>query len=524
MSSTTHTPATGPAPLTGLDVFSSDRALVEGVERYADAGRLGEIRAELTALGRAAGSARVLEWGAWAAACPPAPRDGGLDVHPAWRRLLRRGATAVPSDARPRPDGALRRTAALLVWAQVEAGHCLSLSSTHAVAAALRAESGPVDAVDSTDTVDLVGTAGSSAAIAVGTDGVRAEPAPGGTEHFLTGRVRLRPAVLADVLLVRAWTPAGPVPLLAPCAPPEGRGGPRVHPPADAAPSRPGPPAAEVEFDGTVRGRRIGAEGRGPAVAAAVTEALRSDRVTVSAAVLRQAVVRAVHHVAHHGGHDGRALPPGEEASVRNVLADLAVEAEAAGALALRLAAARDGGTDRDRALLRVAVPAAAHLLVGRCAPAAAEALDLLGGDGCAGGPGVPALPHGAPPDPTGEDTGHRLALEVLRVVREDPEALTAFLTEIGRARGADHRLDRAIRELLGELAELEGIEARARRVAERTALVLQGALLVRHAPPEVADAFCASRLGGERGTVWGTLPPALDLAAIVERARPAVG
>jgi putative acyl-CoA dehydrogenase len=94
-------------------------------------------------------------------------------------------------------------------------------------------------------------------------------------------------------------------------------------------------------------------------------------------------------------------------------------------------------------------------------------------------------------------------------------------LTEVGLSRGADHRLDAAVKNLLAEFADLDGIEARARRVVERMALVLQGSLLVRYAPSEVADAFCASRLGGDWGTAFGTLPHTLDLAAMVERARP---
>ncbi|GAA2413226.1 acyl-CoA dehydrogenase family protein [Streptomyces glaucosporus] len=516
MPRTTHTPGGGPAPLTGHDVFSSDRALAEGVARHAAGERAGELRAGLAALGRAAGSAEVLEWGARAAARPPEPWDGGAGADPSWHRLLDRAAAAGLTGAPPGPAARLRRTAALLVWAQVGTGQCPALSAAHAAAAGVRAD--PDRNADPEHAAVREPAAGygggprlpAGTVVPEGPDGVRAEPGSGGPEgagYVLAGRGRLRPAAPADVLLVRAGTAGGESWFLMPWTLPDGaRNGLRVRRPADGA-GGPDPSAAVVEFDGTARAWRIAAE---------TTGALRADRVACSAAVLRQAVVRAVHHAAHHGG------PPGGEALTRNVLADLAVESEAATALALRLAAAHDAGADRDRALLRTAVPAAAYWLAGRCAPAAAEAWDLLGGDGCAGGPGIPPLPREAP-DPAGE-SGGALALEVLRVVRGDPEALTAFLTEIGRARGADHRLDGAIRELLGELAELEGIEARARRLAERMVLVLQGALLVRHAPPEVADAFCASRLGGERGTAFGTLPPALDLAAIVERARPAAG
>jgi len=134
---------------------------------------------------------------------------------------------------------------------------------------------------------------------------------------------------------------------------------------------------------------------------------------------------------------------------------------------------------------------------------------------------GMPRIFRESPLNSVWEGSGNVQALDVLRVLRREPRAVAAFLTEIGLARGADHRLDAAVKDLLAELADLDGIEARARRVVERMALVLQGSLLVRFAPPAVADAFCASRLGGDWGSTFGTLPHTLDLAAIVDRARP---
>jgi putative acyl-CoA dehydrogenase len=149
------------------------------------------------------------------------------------------------------------------------------------------------------------------------------------------------------------------------------------------------------------------------------------------------------------------------------------------------------------------------------------EALECLGGNGYVEESGLPRLLREAPLNSIWEGSGNVQALDVLRALQREPQALNAFLQEVGRARGADHRLDGAIKDLLTELADLEGIEARARRVVERIALVLQGSLLVRHAPPEVADAFCASRLGGDWGAAFGTLPHSLDLRSVVERARP---
>ncbi len=157
-----------------------------------------------------------------------------------------------------------------------------------------------------------------------------------------------------------------------------------------------------------------------------------------------------------------------------------------------------------------------------RCPAVAVEALECLGGNGYVEESGMPRIFRESPLNSVWEGSGNVQALDVLRVLQREPRALDAFLTEIGRARGADRRLDGAVKDVFGELADLEGVEGRARRVAERMALVFQGSLLVRFAPPEVADAFCASRLGGDWGSSFGTLPPTLDLAPIVDRARPA--
>jgi len=556
MPSATHTVADGPPPPAGRDLFSGDRALAEGVARYAAPERAGEIRAELTALGRLAGSAEVRRWGELADAHPPAVRTRDrhghrtdeVELHPAWHRLLEHAVAAGLTDAWSRPDGRLRRTAALLVWSQVGAGHVRPLSTTHAAVAALRADPGlaavweplltsrgyePGARPPAAKAGVLAGTVVPSAA---GADTVRAEPpagGPGGAEYVLTGRVRVS-APMADVFVVPARTPGGAGCFLVPRVLPDGAPNAlRLRRPDGWAAAEAGAglgpepePEFEVEFDGTARALRIGEEGQGPAVLAALTEAVRLDRVTGAAAVMRQAVARAVRHAVHGGASGGSPAAAGL-APVRNVLADLAVESEAATALVLRLAAAHDGGTEQDRALLRTAVPVAKYWVAKRCVPVVAEALECLGGDGLPDGPegAAPArLLHRAMSHALRDGAGSVQALEALRALRREPAALGAFLTEIGRARGADHRLDRAIRDLLGELADLEGIETRARRLAERMALVLQGALLVRHAPPEVADAFCASRLGGEGGALFGALPHTLDLAAIVERARPAAG
>jgi putative acyl-CoA dehydrogenase len=249
--------------------------------------------------------------------------------------------------------------------------------------------------------------------------------------------------------------------------------------------------------------------------------ATRLDCVLGSAGLMRQAVAQAVHHCAHREAFGGRLI---DKPLMRNVLADLAIESEAATTLALRLAAAYDagaGGDEQERALLRIAVPAAKYWVTKRCAPVAVEAAECLGGNGYVEESGMPRLVRESPLNSIWEGAGNVQALDVLRALGRRPQTLDAYLTEVGRARGADHRLDAAIKNLLAELSDLQAVEGRARRLVERLALVLQGSLLVRYAPPEVADAFCASRLGGDGGASFGTLPATLDLASVVERARP---
>lgn len=245
--------------------------------------------------------------------------------------------------------------------------------------------------------------------------------------------------------------------------------------------------------------------------------ATRLDCVIGSASLMRQALTQAVHHAEHRSAFGAPLI---DQPLMRNVLADLALESEAATVLTLRLAAAYDAGTDRERAFLRLAVPTAKYWVTKRCTPMVAEALECLGGNGYVEESVLPRLLRESPVNSIWEGSGNVQALDVLRALQREPQALNAFLQEVGLARGADHRLDAAIKDLLTDLADLDGIQARARRVVERMALVLQGSLLVRWAPPEVADAFCASRLGGDRGSAFGTLPHTLDLGSVVARAR----
>jgi putative acyl-CoA dehydrogenase len=237
---------------------------------------------------------------------------------------------------------------------------------------------------------------------------------------------------------------------------------------------------------------------------------------------MRAAVAQATWHAAHRRAFG--ATLAGQPA-MANVLADLAIEAEAATATAMRLARAYDEARDDPRAELfkRLATAVAKYHVCKRVPAHAAEALECLGGNGYVEASGMPRLYREAPLGSIWEGSGNVMALDVLRALRSAPQALDAFLDEVDQAAGADARLDAHLATLRGALGDPGALEHRARRLVEDLALALQGSLLVRHAPPAVADAFCAARLGGAGGLAYGTLPAGVDAAAIVERHTPPV-
>ncbi|MEV6021926.1 acyl-CoA dehydrogenase family protein [Streptomyces sp. NPDC052036] len=542
MAATTHTVTNQAPPLVEYDVFTADRALVEAVERHLDPALLDEARAELSGLGHSAGSAQVQEWGVQANENPPKLRTHDrygnrideVEFHPAWHRLLGKGVSAGLTAAWVRPGGHVRRAAAFTVWSQVEAGNGCPLSMTHAAVPALRTdpalaaeweprltslvyEQGLRPAAQKAGVLFGMGMTEKQGGSDVRANTTEARPLAEDGTYELRGHKWFCSAPMSDGFLVLAQAPGGLTCFLVPRVLEDGtRNVFMIQRLKDKLGNRSNA-SSEVEFDGTWA-RRVGEEGRGVRTIIEMVAATRLDCVLGSTALMRQALVQAIHHCGYREAFGGKLL---DKPLMRNVLADLALESEAATTLALRLAAAYDDGSEQERAFLRLAVPAAKYWVTKRCTPVVAEASECLGGNGYVEESGMPRLLRESPLNSVWEGAGNVQALDVLRAMQREPGSLNAFLQEVGRARGADHRLDGAIKDLLTELADLEGIEARARRLVERMALVLQGSLLVRYAPTEVADAFCASRLGGDWGRAFGTLPHTLDLATVVERARP---
>src|SRR5712691_3388146 len=248
--------------------------------------------------------------------------------------------------------------------------------------------------------------------------------------------------------------------------------------------------SSEIEYHQTWA-RMVGEEGRGIATILEMVHLTRIDFAVSSAAIMRQSLTHALHHARSRRAFQ-RLLA--EQPLMKNVLADLALEAEAAAVLSLRIARAFDGSEkdERERLLSRIGTPVAKYWICKRTPAFVGEALECLGGNGFVEESGMPRLYREAPLNGIWEGSGNVICLDVLRAMVRAHETLPAFMAGLEPVRGADRRLDAFIDSLTRELADREDIEARARRIAEMMALALQGALLVQHSPSAVADAFCA--------------------------------
>ncbi|HWX09628.1 MAG TPA: acyl-CoA dehydrogenase family protein, partial [Gaiellaceae bacterium] len=319
-------------------------------------------------------------------------------------------------------------------------------------------------------------------------------------------------APMSDAFLVLAQAPAGLSCFLLPRVLPDGtRNGFHIQRLKDKLGDRSNA-SSEIELVGAWA-QLVGEEGRGVRTIVEMVVHTRLDCVLGTAAAMRQAVEQATHHAAHRLAF-GR--PLAEQPLMRNVLADLCVESEAATVTAFRLARAYDrrGDDPGEAAFARLATAIAKYWICKRGPGHAAEALECLGGNGFVEESGLPRLYRQQPLQSIWEGSGNVVCLDVLRALGREPDSKAALLDEIALA--GEPRLTSA-----AERALLEAEESQARVLVERLALALQASLLVRHAPAAVADAFCASRLGGEGGLAYGTLPESADLGSILERHRP---
>jgi len=261
----------------------------------------------------------------------------------------------------------------------------------------------------------------------------------------------------------------------------------------------------------------VGEEGRGVRTIIDMVSGNRLYCAMSSAGMMRQALVQALHHCRHRHAFGERLI---DQPLMRNVLADMALETEAALALGLRVASAMDQpGDPHEAAIARLGTAVAKYWNTRRCPYLVFEAMECHGGPGYIEDSIMPRLYREAPVNSIWEGSGNVIGLDVLRAIGREPEALCALMAELEKGQGNNDHLDRAIDDLTRELKNPENIETGMRTITEMMALTLQGSLLVRHAPPAVAQAFCRSRLGSHYRGAFGTLPRDCDLEAIIQRA-----
>jgi putative acyl-CoA dehydrogenase len=545
--SVTHEVTNQTPPLLGHDPIAGDAALSEACLRHADADAL----ASLAELGALAGSEQAQEWGRLANENPPRLRTHDryghrvdeVEFHPAWHELMGtaigHGLAGAPwADARPSTHPTapgkgdrhahVRRAVGYLGWTQVEMGHGCPVTMTYAVVPALRRapdlaaalepgltsreyQFGLADPRTKRGLVAGMGMTEKQGGSDVRANTTRATPNGDGS-WSLTGHKWFTSAPMSDLFLVLAQTVEGLSCFLVPRVVPGGErnvfGLQRLK---DKLGDRSNA-SSEVEFDRTT-GWLVGEPGRGVPAIIEMVATTRLDCVLGSAATVRAALTQAVHHARHRRAFGALLV---DQPLMQNVLADLALESEAATALAVRLAAAQDAG---ERDYLRLAGAVAKFWVCKRTPLAVAEALEVLGGNGFVEESGMPRLYRQAPLNSIWEGSGNVIALDVLRALGAGSVALAAVTAELDTARGVDARYDAALKRLSAELGDPEQLPLRARRIAGQLALCLQGSLLLQHAPSAVADAFCATRLGGDWGAVLGTLPPGTPVAELVDRA-----
>jgi putative acyl-CoA dehydrogenase len=515
----THEVLNQPPPLAPYNVFEADPALREALEREGGAWGVDRLRDT----GELAGTPEALEHSERAERNEPILRTHDryghridrVELDPSWhwclRQAIEREIHSLPWRD-PQPGAHVVRAALMFVWSQVNAGVMCPVSMTYSAIPALRespklaAEWEPRLTRPSYDDGALAGMAmtekqgGSD----VRANTTHAEPAGDGV-YELTGHKWFCSYPPCEVFLTLAQTPAGLSCFLFESSDP----GFRIQRLKDKLGTR-SLPSSEVEFHG-VQARLVGEEGRGVQTIIRMVNHTRLDCLIGSAASMRWGVAQAVHHARHRSAF-GKLLV--EQPAMLNVLADLAIESEAATAAALRIARAYD---EDDAAFRRFATAVMKYWVCKRAPQHAGEALECLGGNGYVEDSGMPRLYRDSPLNSIWEGSGNVAALDVLRATVKEPDGLPAFLAECERARGENTLLDAHL-DRLRNARQSEDPQFEARRLVEDLALALQASLLVRHAAPAVADAFCAGRLR-EGGRVFGTLPPGTDAAAIVERA-----
>ena len=534
--------------LCDYNMYTTDVALKEAVQREGG----GWAEPELTAFGRLTGSADYLELGHLANKFQPEfethDRFGNridlVKFHPSYHQLMRtsieHGLHASPWTA-PGPGAHVARAAKTYLHTQVEAGHGCPITMTFAAVPTLRLQPDlahlwepritarvydPRNVPDPQKQGVTIGMAmtekqggsdvraNSTRAFPVGSGGP-------GQAYELVGHKYFVSAPMCDAFLVLAQAPGGLSCFLMPRWRPDGSKNPMQVLRLKKKMGNASNASSETELRGATAWL-VGEEGRGVRNIIEMVSMTRFDCMIGSSAGMRMAASQALHHCAHRSAF-GQVLI--QQPLMQNVLADLALESEAAITLTLRMARAMDNRADpQEDLLVRLVTAVGKYWICKRTPTHAYEAMECIGGSGVMEDSMMPRLYREAPVNAIWEGSGNVQCLDVLRAMTKTPAVVDAYFAEVRQARGAHAVLDRFVAALATDLSDLGDVEYRARDLVDRLALALQASLLVRHAPSFVSDAFCHSRLGQTGQHNYGTLPRGVDVTAIIERATPRSG
>jgi putative acyl-CoA dehydrogenase len=536
----THEVTNQVPPLEGQDI-STFPALLEGLHREG----AGWAEDEVRALGAQANAAEAQLWGRLANENPPVLRTHDrygnrideVEYLPEYHELMRvaveQGLHGAPWHDQT-PGSHVARAAKVLAWGVADAGHLCPISMTYAVVPALRTTptlAGDYEPLLTNRSYDpglrapltkrgLI--AGMSMTEKQGGSDVRANttaatPNTDGS-YALVGHKWFTSAPMSDLFLTLAQSPGGLSCFLVPRVLPDGTRNAFFLQRLKDKLGNKSNASSEVEYENAL-GWLVGDEGRGVRTIIEMVNMTRLDCALMAAGGMRIGTAHAIHHAAHRRVFGKKLI---DQPAMINVLADLAVDSEAATTTVLRLAGAVDRavrGDAQEAAFRRVGLAVTKYWLCKRWSTHAAESLECLGGNGYVEESGLPRLYREAPLVSIWEGSGNVAALDTLRAMVREPEAVETYFAELDLAAGADARYDDALAMLQKQFSDTDELEYRARHIVERMAMLLQGSLLLRHGNPAVADAFVATRLARDWGVAYGTLPTGLDTGAILDRA-----
>jgi len=547
MQAVTHTVENQPPPLENYNQYLSDVALQEAVQREGAS----QSTMDLTAFGQLTGSAEVIKWGFQANKVKPEFRSHDrhgrrvdeIDFHPAYHKLMEtaivNGIHSVPWTDK-RPGANVYRAAMSYLQSQVEAGHGCPITMTFAAIPTIRKQQSIADiweplitsrsydprnipAQEKTGVTIGMAMTEKQGGSDVRANSTRAYPVAqqgGGEIYELVGHKYFVSAPMCDAFLVLAQAEGGISCFLVPRWRPDGSKNPLQIQQLKNKMGNVSNASSETELRGAM-GWLIGDEGRGVANILEMVSLTRFDCMIGSSAGMRQAMTQILHHCGQRKAF-GKLLT--EQPLMQNVLADLAIESEAAMALTLRMARALDTPDDEHEQLLaRIGTAIGKYWICKRAPGHAYEAMECIGGSAVMEDSIMPRLYREAPVNAIWEGSGNVQCLDMLRAMSRTPGSLDALFTEFDEAKGLNKTFDNFVTTTKKQFTDLSDVEYRARSLVEQLALSLQASVLLRADNDQVANAFCEARLQQGTHQMYGTMPRGIDCEAIIQRARPQI-